>query len=47
MPKLFKERAAGQNIVNVFEGETVKLGDIVEVFNQSGRVSSIRPKPLF
>lgn len=44
---LLGEKVVGENHINIMEGEVVRLGSILEFFNESGRIKSIRPQSLF
>ena len=37
------EKVLGENLINVIEGEVVGLGDLLELFNESRGINSIRP----
>lgn len=43
---LWGEKVAGEDCVNVMEGETERLVRTLELFNESGGISDMRPQPL-
>lgn len=46
-PALLREKVVVENHINIMEGEVVRLGNILEFFNESGRIKSVRPQSLF
>lgn len=46
-PALLGGKVAGENHENVMENEIVKSGNILELFNGSGRISDIWSQSLF
>ena len=44
---LLKEKVVGEDLINIREGELVRLRNILEFFNQGGRISSVGPQSLF
>lgn len=44
---LLGKKVAGENPVNAMEGETVRLGDLLELFNERGGVGGVRSQPHF
>lgn len=44
---LLRKKVIVENHINIMEGEVVRLGNILEFFNEGGRIKSGRPQSLF
>lgn len=47
LPALFRENIVGENHIKAMEGEVVRLGNTLEIFNKGGRIKNIRSPSLF
>lgn len=47
LPAPFREKAIGENPIDVMEGEVVRLGNILEFFTKGRRISSVETQSLF